>query len=423
MLQNQSTERVVMVLTDINGNVLDYDIAEQPIVPIRTKKHVKSSPPKQSEPIPTSTPLKKVTQNPNPETEQPQRRRVRYTPQKSTFKIFQEKVDWFAEPKIKSRNDEAIRKIRRAPKTKIFGQKLSWCAESKINTHNEEAVEEIRQRPKSQIFVRKIYWNAETKIDSHNEEAVEHIHRTPKPRIRDEKLNWEANTKIDTHNEEAIEYLRKTPRSAIYDEKPTWSSTPRTNHYNPEFVQYLQRERAIRQQTSFMRTQSSSPQHKIKADGPRIDDYNSEYIEHKKTTKLNKLPPIETRKLEWRKESRISRRNDDYIERLRQKRSIPVIFREKVNWSAQTPRIKAHNPEYLENIKDQKRPTITDEFPRWKSQAKITTYNNDYNPNDEYRPKPVIVNEKTQWYGRPKIDSGLDPIVNVKEHAAFGLAT
>ncbi|CAF5154230.1 unnamed protein product [Rotaria magnacalcarata] len=87
MQRNQNTERVVIVRTDIDGNVLDYDVVERPIVPIPTKKSVQPPPPKQSEQIPTTAPVKKVIQNPNPETEQPQRRRVRYVPQKSTLKV------------------------------------------------------------------------------------------------------------------------------------------------------------------------------------------------------------------------------------------------------------------------------------------------------------------------------------------------
>ena len=37
------------------------------------------------------------------------------------------------------------------------------------------------------------------------------------------------------------------------------------------------------------------------------------------------LQPIEDRKLNWRKEPRINQQNDDYIERMRQKRSMPLV--------------------------------------------------------------------------------------------------
>ena len=37
------------------------------------------------------------------------------------------------------------------------------------------------------------------------------------------------------------------------------------------------------------------------------------------------LQPIEDRKLNWRQSPRINQRNDDYIERMRQKRSMPIV--------------------------------------------------------------------------------------------------
>ncbi|CAF2553806.1 unnamed protein product [Rotaria sp. Silwood2] len=409
MPRNQNTERFVVVRADIDGNILDYDIVEQPIISYPAQRTAQLYRSKSIEPTSrvnrtqnnnygegknkhisvNNESLKTAYSDPSTRTP-PIRRRVRYVPPTPTVKIFQQKVNWHAEPKIRSHNDEAIRQIRRAPKRKIFAQKLSWNTESKLNTHNEEAIETIRHRTRSQIFEEKPNWNVETKIDSHNEQVVESLRQAPKPRIYDEKINWKANTKLDTHNEQIVQYLKSAPKSTIYDEKLTWPSSTRIDHHNEEYVQNLERERTIREQTAKLRVQSLSHEHTVKADKPRIDHYNSDYVEHKKRRKSARLPPIEDRKLEWKKESRISQRNDDYIGSIQQKRSVPLIFREKVQWKTKSPRINAHNEEYLDNLKDQKRPRIVNQLPPWSSQSKIDSYNDSYDQNSNSRLKPVV---------------------------------
>lgn len=42
--------------------------------------------------------------------------------------------------------------------------------------------------------------------------------------------------------------------------------------------------------------------------------------------------PIEDHKLNWRKEPRINQQNDEYIERMRQKRSKPLVCSQGIHW-------------------------------------------------------------------------------------------
>ena len=67
------------------------------------------------------------------------------------IQIFQQKVDWSANPKIDARNDDAMEKILNAPKKKIYDEKPSWSGKSKIDSHNEEVVETILRAPKPEV--------------------------------------------------------------------------------------------------------------------------------------------------------------------------------------------------------------------------------------------------------------------------------
>lgn len=77
-------------------------------------------------------------------------------------------------------------------------------------------------------------------------------------------------------------------------------------------------------------------------------------------------------------------KNDAYIDRIRQKRSEPIvlknhfsmkqndrlavfffvwqIFREKLEWITKAPKIDSHNDELLEVIKDRKKPTVSQQW-------------------------------------------------------------
>ncbi len=87
----------------------------------------------------------------------PKVRRVRYIRPKSTVKvmrslfrelklfiliqIFDSSLDWTTDRKIDSRNDEAMKKIRRGPSARVFDEQLSWSAKPKIDSHNEDALD------------------------------------------------------------------------------------------------------------------------------------------------------------------------------------------------------------------------------------------------------------------------------------------
>ncbi len=89
------------------------------------------------------------------------------------------------------------------------------------------------------------------------------------------------------------------------------------------------------------------------------------------------LQPIEDRKLNWQKTPRINQQNDDYIERMRQKRSEPTvkherfilkekttflfiqIFRENVKWRTPAAKVDHHNEQYVEAVKDRTRPRVS----------------------------------------------------------------
>ncbi|CAF4602547.1 unnamed protein product, partial [Rotaria sp. Silwood2] len=232
-----------------------------------------------------------------------------------------------------------------------------------------------------------------------------------------EKIKWQADPKIDSHNEEAIERIKSAPKPIIYDEKLTWPTVHRTDHYNEQYVKHKEREK-VQQKEKFY-VQSIPQERKPKNHKPRIDHKNPDFDEHIKRQKSAKLPPIESRKLEWQKRPRINQRNDDYIERMRQKRSIPLIYQEKLKWITKSPKINARNEEYLENLKEQSRPRIVNQLPRWKSQAKIDAYNDSYDP-DSYI-APMVFNEKLRWHARPKIDSGLEPDPNEEQYVDYGL--
>ncbi len=64
------------------------------------------------------------------------------------WQIFDEKVEWHADPKIDAQNDEAIRKIQNAVPKRIFREKLDWRVKSRTDNHNEEAVEQIKNAGK-----------------------------------------------------------------------------------------------------------------------------------------------------------------------------------------------------------------------------------------------------------------------------------
>ncbi|CAF4458050.1 unnamed protein product, partial [Rotaria magnacalcarata] len=201
------------------------------------------------------------------------------------------------------------------------------------------------------IYHEKPTWSGKPKIDSHNEEVVENILRAPRQQIYEEKLKWHADPKIDSHNDEAIEQIKRAPKPAIYDERFSWPSFPRIDHFNEEYAKYKQRDKNLRREKSFV--QSFPQDYRPQTKEARIDHRNLEFEEYRKRKKSAKLPPIEDRKLEWSKKPRIIQRNDEYIERIRQKRSMPMIFREKLKWGTKTPKIDARNDGYVESLKAQ----------------------------------------------------------------------
>ncbi|CAF1461428.1 unnamed protein product [Rotaria sp. Silwood1] len=447
MSRARQNERVVLVETDGHGNILDYDVVDRPYRSYLAKK---SSSVNRSQPIKQSPKFKAVEKYNEDDYEDenddndyqesrgntsfssglggktrrdttvetpPTSRRVRYVRPKSTVKIFQEKVDWNANPKIDARNDEAMEKILNAPKKKIYHEKPTWSGKPKIDSHNEEIVENILRAPKPEIFYEKPIWNQKPKIDSHNEEVVENILRAPKPQIYEEKIKWTADPKIDSHNEEAIERIKSAPKPIIYDEKLIWPTVRRTDHYNEQYVKHKEREKVSHKEKIYI--QNAPQERKPKNHRARIDNQNPNFDEHIKRQKSAKLPPIESRKLEWQKRPRINQKNDDYIERMRQKRSIPIIYQEKLKWFTKSPKINARNEEYLDNLKGQARPKIINQLPRWRSQPKIDAYNDSYDPSSYT--EPMIFSEKLRWHARPKIDTGLEPDPNEDQYVDYGL--
>jgi hypothetical protein len=56
------------------------------------------------------------------------------------LQIFEEKVDWYASPRIDTHNEELIKRINNTPTNKIFREKLDWRVKPRIDSHNEEIV-------------------------------------------------------------------------------------------------------------------------------------------------------------------------------------------------------------------------------------------------------------------------------------------
>ncbi|CAF4625797.1 unnamed protein product, partial [Rotaria socialis] len=199
----------------------------------------------------------------------------------------------------------------------------------------------------------------------------------------------------------------------------SWPSFPRIDHFNEDYAKYKQRDKNLRREKSFV--QVFPQDYTSRNQEARIDHHNPDFEEFRKRKKSAKLPPIEDRKFVWSKKPRVNQRNDAYIERIRQKRSTPMIFREKLKWGTKAPKIDARNDGYVESLKDQPKRKVSlkndehisanipivNNLPRWTAQPKIDAHNDSYDPN--FFPSRSIVNEKLQWYARPKIDTGLEP--------------
>ena len=145
----------------------------------------------------------------------------------------------------------------------------------------------------------------------------------------------------------------------IVDRKLAWSSRPRIDHVNDEYLEYKQRERAMREQSFHTRAQvetwrdlseTTAPSSRV---SPKNDDHAQRnlnsiiIIPNSSSTKNDRRPldypyaalfdherkrfifvlfqPIEDHKLQWQKKARVNQHNNDYIERIRQKRSVPLV--------------------------------------------------------------------------------------------------
>ncbi|CAF0976768.1 unnamed protein product [Adineta ricciae] len=265
MARSQDSEKVLVVRLDRNFNVIDYNSRYQSPTAFksttihRVPESRRKRPAVYEDKTPTSYRQMNYVQDTASDIVLPyegrsqevlmqapskrRRRRLRYIPPKSTVQIFDEKVDWHAQSKIDTHNDEGMKQIRSHRRPVNMSQDLRSSNHEFYYTNyvpvydefnrqyqpvgippmqNRRSVWPERSRRPSGVSEKRDRWNfIKPKIDSHNEHMIDYIESQPKSKIINNLPRWRSEPRIRTFNESYDpRYTHIKP--VIFDEKPRW---------------------------------------------------------------------------------------------------------------------------------------------------------------------------------------------------------
>ncbi|CAF0930123.1 unnamed protein product [Adineta ricciae] len=284
MARSQDSEKVLVVRLDRNFNVIDYNSRYQSPTAFksttihRVPESRRKRPAVYEDKTPTSYRQMNYVQDTASDIVLPyegrsqevlmqapskrRRRRLRYIPPKSTVQIFDEKVDWHAQSKIDTHNDEGMKQIRSHRRPVIVDEPRVWFAPSRTDNHNPDYVRRRRQERSLQY---QQSYNMSQDLRSSNHEfyytnyvpVYDEFNRQYQPvgippmqnrrsvwpersrrpsGVSEKRDRWNfIKPKIDSHNEHMIDYIESQPKSKIINNLPRWRSEPRIRTFNESY--------------------------------------------------------------------------------------------------------------------------------------------------------------------------------------------
>ncbi|UJR37306.1 hypothetical protein I4U23_030014 [Adineta vaga] len=193
---------------------------------------------------------------------QPKRRRLRYVPPQSTVKIFDEKIEYYAQPKIDTHNERGFDQIRNRRKPIIFNEPRSWFSSPRTDTYNDDYIR-YKERERTLRYQQSYNYSQDQRTNTNGmyianyDPVYDEYSRQYRParlpqmgnrrtvRQRKHRQSTSVNRKndrwhfikpkTDSHNEHMLDYVQNQPRPRIINQLPRWRSAPKIDSFNDSY--------------------------------------------------------------------------------------------------------------------------------------------------------------------------------------------